>query len=407
MIMFDIAVIGIGYIGFPTALFFAANGYRVCGVDIAREKVDKLRNGILPFEENGLPELFARAAGNGIRFSQETPEARHYIVAVPTPYREDSKRIDPVYLIAAVKQVLQAAPPEAVLIIESTVAPGTMDKSIRPLLIQRGDIALVHMPERVIPGNMIREFTENSRTVGADDPAVARKVAEMYASFCKGEFVYTDIRHAEMSKVVENTYRDVNIALANELLQICNYDGQLDVHEIIRIANKHPRVNIMQPGPGVGGHCINIEPWFLVGDYPGLANLILTARHINDDMPAYVLRRAREVMRAHGLADMSRVGLYGLTYKENVDDTRESPAVQLLRFADEHFAAALPSYDPLVTRTVAARQYFSLDAFLANVDMVIVLAAHKQLADDADAICRKVVLDTRNCLDGIQKGGKL
>jgi len=405
--MYDIAVMGMGYIGIPTALLLAASGYKVCGVDVVPSKVDTLRCGILPFEEAGMPELFARAISHGINFSLETPEARHYIVAVPTPYKPDSKRIDPSYLITAVTQVLSAAPQGAVLIIESTVAPGTIDKSVRPLLAGRDDVALVHMPERVIPGTMMHEFTNNSRTVGADDPDVARRVGEMYQSFCKGEFIYTDIRHAEMSKVVENTYRDVNIALANELLRICDHDGNLDVHEIIRIANKHPRVNIMQPGPGVGGHCIAVEPWFLVGDYPGLANLILTARHINDDMPAFVLRRAREVMREYGLTDMSRVGLYGLAYKENVDDTRNSPALQLLRFADEHFCTALPCYDPLVSKSIVPKQYKEFEQFINDVDMVIILAAHNQLKADADAIRAKVVLDTRNCFPNIQQGGRL
>lgn len=188
---------------------------------------------------------------------------------------------------------------------------------------------MVHAPERIIPGNMIYELKNNSRTISADNNEIGMIVKNLYQVFCKGEIVLTDIRTAEMTKVIENTYRDINIAFANELTKICRSDD-MDVYEIIRIANMHPRVNILHPGPGVGGHCISVDPWFLVGDYPDLTNLILAARKINDSMPQHVLKRIRDIMKKNNIRDISRVGLYGLTYKENVDDIRESPTLQLL-----------------------------------------------------------------------------
>jgi UDP-N-acetyl-D-mannosaminuronic acid dehydrogenase len=328
-----INIIGLGYIGLPTALMFAKNGVKIVGTDINEKLVNSLEKGKLTFEEKGLDKLFSDAFKNGITFTTEYQKTDTYIIAVPTPYIKESKKLDPRYVISAINSVLDVCDKGAILIIESTITPGSIDKYVRPEIKKRGfvigqDVHLVHAPERIIPGNMIYELEHNSRTIGADNPEIGEKVKELYLSFCKGEITVTDIRSAEMSKVVENTYRDVNIAFANELAKICRSDN-MDVYEIIRIANKHPRVNILQPGPGVGGHCISVDPWFLVGDYPGLANIILTARKINDSMPKHVLSRIRTIMREHNIHDISKVGLYGLAYKENVDDTRESPTLQL------------------------------------------------------------------------------
>ena len=317
--MQKINVIGMGYIGLPTALMFAKSGISVVGTDYNKDLVNSLNNGKLTFEEKGLEELFQNASLNGIEFTTEYQKTNIYILAVPTPYIKESKKLDPWYVISAVNSVLEVCEKGAMLIIESTISPGTIEKYIRPEIAKRGyvvgeDVHLLHAPERIIPGNMIYELEYNSRTIGADDLEIGNKVKELYAKFCKAEIVVTDIRSAEMSKVVENTYRDINIAFANELAKICREDN-MDVYEIIRIANKHPRVNILQPGPGVGGHCISVDPWFLVGDYPDLTNLILTARKINDSMPKHVLRRIRDIMREHNIKDISKVGLYGLAYK--------------------------------------------------------------------------------------------
>ncbi|MBE6932280.1 MAG: nucleotide sugar dehydrogenase [Ruminococcaceae bacterium] len=396
-----INIIGLGYIGLPTALMFASHGCEVVGTDYNHELVATLNAGHATFEEKGLDELFEKALAGGIRFSTEYQKTDLYIIAVPTPYDNDSKKIDPSYMVSAVKSVMEVCPKGAVLVIESTISPGTIDKFVRPVVTEAGftigeDLHLVHAPERIIPGNMVYELEYNSRTIGADDPAVGEKVKEAYATFCKGEIVVTDIRTAEMTKVVENTFRDINIAFANELAKICRSDN-MDVYEIIRIANKHPRVNILSPGPGVGGHCISVDPWFLVGDYPMLAKLILCARTTNDSMPDFVLERIRTVMKEEGLTDLTRVGFYGLTYKENVDDVRESPTLQMLESMERHLAGGLVKvYDPWVKRDLVPNQYHNFDAFLNDVDMVVILVGHSELREHMEKLQDKVVLDTRH-----------
>jgi UDP-N-acetyl-D-mannosaminuronic acid dehydrogenase len=339
-----INVIGLGYIGLPTALILASHGVEVVGTDYNKDLVDTLNAGKTTFKENGLDELFQDALKAGIRFSTEYQTTDIYIVSVPTPYDKISKKIDVSYVNAAVMSVLKVCPKGATVVIESTLSPGTIDKYVRPQITATGftigqDINLVHAPERIIPGNMIYELLHNNRTIGADDRDVGEKIKAVYASFCQGEIVVTDIKTAEITKVVENTYRDINIAFANELAKICRSDG-MDVYEIIRIANLHPRVNILSPGPGVGGHCIPVDPWFLVGDYPGLTNIILAARKINDGMPRFVIHRISQIMKDTGLTDVRRVGLYGLTYKENVDDVRESPTLQMLERMDDALSPA-------------------------------------------------------------------
>lgn len=393
-------VVGLGYIGLPTALMMASHGVEVVGTDYDASRIERLQHGEIVFEEDGLAELFHSAADSGIQFSTAYQRADIYIVAVPTPYDKNSKKLDATYVTNAVTEVLKVAPKDAVIVVESTISPGTIDKYIKPVITENGfhlgeDIHIAHAPERIIPGNMIYELEHNSRTIGADENSIGERVKSVYASFCQGEIVLTDIRTAEMSKVVENTFRDINIAFANELAKICRSDN-MDVYEIIKVANKHPRVNILQPGPGVGGHCISVDPWFLVGDYPGLANIILAARKINDSMPEFVLERVHEIMKENGISDLSRVGLYGMTYKENVDDVRESPTLQLMDAMEKHLAAPLKVYDPYVNSQMYETQVFDLDSFLKQTDLVIVMVGHDQIRENVDKLKNKIVLDTRN-----------
>lgn len=404
-----INVIGLGYIGLPTALMFAKSGVEVVGTDLNDKLVDSLSKGNLTFEEDGLEELFNAAIEGGINFTTEYQKTDTYIVAVPTPYINSSKKLDPKYVISAVNRVLDVCEKGAVIIIESTISPGSIDKYVRPVIEDRGvvigdDIHLVHAPERIIPGNMIYELEHNSRTVGADDPTIGERVKKLYSSFCKSEIVVTDIRSAEMSKVVENTYRDVNIAFANELAKICRADN-MDVYEIIRIANKHPRVNILQPGPGVGGHCISVDPWFLVGDYPDLTNIILTARKINDSMPSHVLGRIRDIMRENNLTDISKIGIYGLAYKENVDDTRESPTLQLLERMDEHLAFGVKVYDPFIKERMVDHQFMNFEDFINEIEILVIITAHDHIKNNLDLVKDKLILDTKNIcnFDGVYK----
>lgn len=396
-------VIGLGYIGLPTALMMASHGVEVVGTDYNEELVATLNAGRTTFKEEGLDELFAAAFDAGIRFTTEYQVCDTYIVSVPTPYDKVDKKIDPAYVVAATRSVLEVAPEGAVLVVESTVSPNTIDRFVRPVVeeLGRADVSLVHAPERIIPGNMVSELLHNNRTIGADDPVVAERVAALYASFCQGEIALTDIRTAEMTKVVENTFRAVNIAFSNELAKICRIGG-MDVSEVIRIANKHPRVNILNPGPGVGGHCIPVDPWFLVGDYPETANFIRLALQTNASMPEYVLRRAREAMIERGIEDVSKVGVYGLTYKEDVDDVRESPTLQMLESMSEHLCAgSVKVYDPWVERDEVPGQVHSMEEFLDGLEVVIVMVGHSEVKRNLGIFGDRILIDPRNvCGDG-------
>ena len=396
-------VIGLGYIGLPTALMMAAHGVEVIGTDYNQKLVKTLNEGHTTFKEDGLDELFEKAVKSGIKFTTEYQSTDMYIVSVPTPYDKFSKKIDACYVIAAVKDVMRVCPKGTTVVIESTVSPGTIDKFVRPMIEANGfkigeDIHLVHAPERIIPGNMVYELIHNNRTIGADEQNIGEQVKKYYASFCQGEIVVTDIKTAEMTKVVENTFRAVNIAFANELAKICRHDG-MDVYEIIRICNMHPRVNILQPGPGVGGHCISVDPWFLVGDYPSLTKVIGESMKINDSMPDFVLNRIYEIMKERCITDISKVGLYGLTYKENVDDMRESPTLQLLDSQERHLATGLKVYDPYIHDNVVVNQYHDLDSFLNDIDMVVVMVKHNEIKNNINKLANKVVLDCHNVIN--------
>lgn len=396
-------VIGLGYIGLPTALMLATHGIEVIGTDYNKELVATLNAGKTTFKEEGLDVLFEQALKTGIKFSTKYQKTDTYIVSVPTPYDKFSKKVDACYVVAAVKDVMKVCPKGATIVIESTVSPGTIEKRIRPVIEEDGfrigiDLHLVHAPERIIPGNMVYELLHNNRTIGADEKENGEKIKELYASFCQGEIVVTDIKTAEMTKVVENTFRAVNIAFANELAKICRHDN-MDVYEVIKICNMHPRVNILQPGPGVGGHCISVDPWFLVGDYPSLAKVIDESMKTNDGMPDFVLNRIYEVMKEKGMTDITKVGLYGLTYKENVDDMRESPTLQLLESQERHLATGLKVYDPFITKDVVKNQYHNLDEFLDAVEFVVIMVKHDEIKMNINKLKNKIVLDCHNIID--------
>ena len=380
-----INVIGLGYIGLPTALMMASHGVEVVGTDYNRKLIDTLNAGRTTFSEEGIDELFQAAVKSGIRFTTQYQQTDMYIVSVPTPYDKFSKKVDACYVVAAVKDIMKVCPKGATIVIESTISPGTIDKYIRPEIEALGfktgdDINLVHAPERIIPGNMVYELLHNNRTIGADSRDIGEKVKSYYASFCLGEIVVTDIRTAEMTKVVENTFRAVNIAFANELARICRHDD-MDVYEIIKICNMHPRVNILQPGPG---------------DYPQLAKVIDESMKTNDSQPAFVLNRIYEIMQKEGITDNRKVGLYGLTYKENVDDYRESPTLQMLEAQERHLARPLKVYDPFVSTDIVANQYHDFDEFLEGIDLVVLMVKHDHIKQNWNKLKGKVILDCFN-----------
>ena len=394
-------VIGLGYIGLPTALMLASHGIEVVGTDYDQDKVAKLLAGEVTFKEEGLDELFAQALDRGIQFTTQYQQTDTYIVSVPTPYDKQSKKIDVSYVVNAVSSVLSVCMDGAVIVIESTISPGTIDNSVRPLVAEAEksmgkQVHLVHAPERIIPGNMVYELIHNNRTIGADEPEIGERIKQLYASFCQGNIVLTDIRTAEMTKVVENTFRAVNIAFANELSRICRND-HMDVHEIIRICNMHPRVNIMNPGPGVGGHCISVDPWFLMGDYPQLANMIGASMKVNESQPDFVLSRIYEIMKENHIKSRSQVGLYGITYKEDVDDYRDSPTLQLLESQRKHLSAPLKCYDPfLENKQVVESQMTDFSEFLESVDMVVIMVKHQHIQKQWDKLKGKIILDCHN-----------
>ncbi|MFI3605608.1 nucleotide sugar dehydrogenase [Vagococcus fluvialis] len=395
-----INVIGLGYIGLPTALMLAAHDNEVVGTDFNEKLVATLKDGKTTFEEKGLDELFDTAISKDITFTTEYISTDKYIITVPTPYDKDNKKIDPSYVISAVNSVLKVCKENTLLVIESTVSPGTIDKFVRPEIEKSNftlgkNIHLIHAPERILPGNMIHELKHNSRTIGADGVEQGMKLKKIYETFCESEITITDIKTAEMSKVIENTFRDINIAFANELAKICRFD-EMDVYEIIRVANMHPRVNILNPGPGVGGHCISVDPWFLVGDYPELTNIISTARHINDSMPNFVLNRISEIMEEKGITDKSKVGIYGLTYKQDVDDIRESPTLQLFESMKKHLSIPLKSFDPMLKEKIIDNQILNFDEFLEETELVVVMVGHSHIKDNLSKLSGKVVFDTQN-----------
>ena len=395
-----ISVIGLGYIGLPTALMLVTHGIEVVGVDLNHKKVERLNSGAIYFKEEGMDQLFKEGVTCGIKFTTEYQIADIYIIAVPTPYIKISKKIDTEYVACAVRNVMKSCKEGTIIIIESTIAPGTIDTIVRPIIKTAGyeigkDIHIAHAPERIIPGNMLKELKYNARIIGADSKEIAQQVKEIYASFCQGEIITTDIRTAEMTKVVENTYRDINIAFANELAKICR-QAELDVYEVIRMANMHPRVNILNPGPGVGGHCIPVDPWFLVGEYPETSKLIYQARKINESMPEFVFQRIEHIMKKQQIKDIKRVGLYGLTYKEDVDDIRESPTLQLIEYIAQHLAVGIKVYDPMLSEQVVENQYNDFEAFLSEIDLVVIMVGHSHLKAHMEKIQDKIVLDTRH-----------
>jgi len=340
--MESICVIGLGYIGLPTALMFASAGLKVKGVDVDSERVRTLNDGISPFDEEGLSSLLANAIDNQLFCaSNEASTADYFIISVPTPFKRKSKAPDLSYVFAAANSICDVLKKGDLVVLESTVPPGTTIKlqkyleSRRPDLVEDGNTLfhVVHCPERVIPGNIVSELQNNDRVIGAETNIAAQRAVNLFDKILvEGACtVVNSSTTAEMVKLTENSFRDVNIAFANELSLICDNLG-IDHTEVISAANKHPRVNILNAGPGVGGHCIAVDPWFIVSTDPSNSKLIQTARLVNDEKPSFVVNKI--VSAAHSKAAETIV-LYGMTYKADVDDIRESPSLKILEMLKE------------------------------------------------------------------------
>ncbi len=400
--MNKVCVLGLGYIGLPTASVLATNGFDVLGVDVSEAVVNTVNRGDIHIEEPGLQTVVRAATVSGnLRAAREPEAADVFIIAVPTPLTPQ-KTADMSFVTQAAESIVPHVQPGSLVILESTSPPGTCRKLLRPILEQSGhrvpeDIALAHCPERVLPGKILRELITNDRIVGGFDTPSAARARDLYARFVEGQIFLTDVTTAEMVKLLENTYRDVNIALANEVAIICERLG-IDYWEAARLANRHPRVNVLSAGPGVGGHCISVDPWFLVELDPGESRLIRLARDRNDTMPRYVADRVAELLQG---IEAPRVAVLGVAYKGNVDDTRESPALEVVRLLAAR-AVALGVYDPHVRH--APFDLVSLDTALEGADLLLLLTDHNEFKylnpkQVAKQMRSRYVLDTRHALD--------
>lgn len=389
----SLTVVGMGYIGLPTAIVFAENGWQVTGVDINARIVDLVNNGELPFAEAELAAPLARVVEEGrLCAALEPPKAEVYIIAVPTPCTRDHLA-DLSYIDSAVDLIAPKLKSGNLLILESTSPVGTTEYMLKRALEQRPDLAgdgtaescelmAAHAPERVLPGQIMKEMVANDRIVGGLTPEATERAAAMYASFCEGTILKTDAATAELTKLTENAFRDVNIAFANELSIICD-DYGIDVRELIDLANRHPRVDILKPGPGVGGHCIAVDPWFIVsGDYAH-SNLIRTAREVNDSKPLWVLEKFEELIGDCNSSET--VALLGLTFKANVDDLRESPSLDIAhKLAERHPEKRFIAFEPNVHELPAVLSALGNVELSRNVhtlveaDAVLVLVGHRQ-----------------------------
>ena len=391
----NIAVLGMGYIGLPTALMLAKNGHDVLGMDINKRLIDGLINGDLPFSETGLEELYNDAKAH-FTPSMKLESSEAYIICVPTPLDKEMKMADLTCVRSAIDSITEVIENDQLIILESTVPPGTSKNFLMNILNSKDldKIHFAHCPERAIPGQTLHELVFNDRIIGGIDEESQRKGKNIYSSFVKGDLYLTDITTSELIKLMENTFRDINIALANEFALIGEELG-IDIWEAIRFSNKHPRVNILNPGPGVGGHCIAIDPWFMV-EKSSHSKIISLAREINDSMPFHVLKMAKELIDNTGNAVIT---LLGIAYKGNVDDPRESPAFKVKKIAESE-GIEVRVYDPLVKGVPGVLT--SLEEAVEGSDCLILITDHDIFRDiDPGKIIPRMknLIDSRNFLD--------
>ncbi len=389
----SITILGLGYIGLPTAAMFASHGTKVQGVDVNEDICRIINNGKIHIEEPFLAEIIKEQVSQGmITCRQEVSPSDAFIIAVPTPITDD-KIADLSHVVSAGQSVAKVLKRGDLVILESTVPPRCTLDVLLPVLEESGlragvDFHLAHCPERVLPGQIIHELKHNNRVIGGVNMESAEKAKELYSVFVEGEMYLTDTITAELCKLMENTYRDVNIALANELAKICERLGT-NAWDVIKFANKHPRVSLHAPGPGVGGHCLAIDPWFVVGAAPDISPIIELARKTNDSMPKYVAGKVNGLV-PYG----SKVVVLGCTYKPDIDDLRESPIMDLVELLGDNYKVVI--VDPFVDS-------YDIDVYDAakDADLVVLGVHHQQFAEIdltqlAKVVKKPVLLDTRN-----------
>lgn len=414
----QVSVIGLGYIGLPTAAFLASTGLKVLGCDINKNRVDTINSGVVPFVEPGFEKLLADVVRDGtLTASTEPTPSDAFIIAVPTPFKE-GKTVDDQYVMAAAETIAPLLRGNELVILESTSPPGLTEAIGNRIIELRPDLTLepnaassiylAHAPERVLPGRIMEEMTANARIVGGLNNEASERVRSLYARFCDGEILITDARTAEMAKLTENAFRDVNIAFANELSLICD-DLDINVWELIELANHHPRVNILQPGPGVGGHCIAVDPWFIVSSSPKYSNLIKTAREVNDSKPEFVLNQVAQLV-AEQKADgrTPSIAALGLAFKPNIDDLRESPSLEIVeRLSADYPDIKLNVVEPNISELPNSLEFApnvslrKLNEALTLSTIVLLLVDHKEFKFNRSSIQNHPALvDTRGLTAG-------
>ncbi|KKO80789.1 UDP-N-acetyl-D-mannosaminuronic acid dehydrogenase [Corynebacterium minutissimum] len=404
-----VCVVGLGYIGLPTAAFIASKGVKVVGIDVNERFVKLINEGKVPFFEPGFEELLAKVVEEGNLVAQaEQVEADAYIVCVPTPF-QDNHKVDTKYIRAASEALAPHLRPGALVVLESTSPPGTTEDMAKHLIELRPDLSLndeddnaifvAHCPERVLPGQIMEEMENNDRVIGGLTPKGTELARDLYATFCTAELLMTNATTAEMAKLTENSFRDVNIAFANELSLICDRLG-IDVWELIELANHHPRVNILQPGPGVGGHCIAVDPWFIVSAAPEEAKLIKLARDVNDGKPEWVIE---QVVTALEGKEKPVVAALGIAFKNDIDDLRESPSLEIVKRLgvdnpELDIRVVEPNVDelPAVLSNISNLTKQDTKEAIEAADVVLLLVNHKEFVNlDQSVLEGKTVIDTK------------
>jgi len=399
--MKKVCIIGLGYIGLPTACILSSKGFKVVGVDINQKLVEGLSEANIDPLEPGLADLANSAIKSGNFVPQLSPEeADVFMICVPTPPTEENKA-DLSYVKTAVKSALPYLRRGNLVILESTVPPGTTKEIVKPILEKNGlkignGLCLAYCPERVLPGNILKELAENDRIIGGIDAESAELAKEIYQSFVEGEICLTDATTAEMAKLVENSFRDVNIAFANELSRVCD-KLNLKIWEVIELANKHPRVSILKPGPGVGGHCVAVDPFFIVEKAPGEAKLIKTARGVNDSMPDYIVEKVERAVKQAQIKTPI-IACLGITYKAGTDDLRGSPALSIVRRLREK-GYTVRACDPYI-KDFAEFPLFSIEETVKGADCLVLLVDHQEFKGiNLDALLKKMrgslIINTR------------
>jgi len=405
-----IGMIGLGYIGLPTAAILASRGLQVIGIDVNQHAVDTINSGAVHIVEPDLDIVVRSVVTTGnLRATTQAEPADAFLVAVPTPFNDD-RTPDLTYIESAARALAPVLAKGNLVVLESTSPVGTTEKLAAWLAAERtdlsfpqsaginADVQIAYCPERVLPGQVLQELVNNDRVIGGMTSHCADRAAELYKIFVKGECIITSARTAELCKLTENAYRDVNIAFANEMSLVCD-PLNVNVWELIELANRHPRVNILTPGPGVGGHCIAIDPWFIVDSAPELARLIRTAREVNDSKPAHVVKKVLE--KANRFKN-PRIACFGLSFKANIDDLRESPALGIVMELAKNDLASLLIVEPNIRtlpdslENIASAELVSIDYALKNSDIILGLVDHSEFkAIGKEALNEAVVVDTR------------